>query len=308
MGKLLSEEVVVSDDSDESMESAPEAETTAADRSSSDSESDSGSSSGSESEEDTNDKPSNIKRTARSTAFVPPAGFKASKSKTRPTSSASSALSNLEGKQIFHIAAPSFLPLSKIREITLEKALHGEPVLTHQGVDYGIPADAQQKQGTQALMVYDEKTDAYVRKDIKKIQSYTFQELVRLPGQDALHVQAPQDTQRPARPQPKHLKMRFHPVGSGNIPAETVGSSSESEADEPAFRVPSGQHKRKAEGVEGSEKKKTKNIITSSQASSGAGERERGDAKKKSSKHRNETSQERRARKEDRKKRKTEKK
>ncbi|KAF5006557.1 hypothetical protein F66182_15819 [Fusarium sp. NRRL 66182] len=109
--------------------------------------------------------------------------------------------------------------------------------------------------------------------------------------------------------------MRLHPVGSTTLPPETVGSSSESEADEPTFRVPATSskqaekdHKRKANeqnGVEKKAKKSKKDKNHSSQAESQPEGRR--DKEKKSSKHRDETSQERRARKEEKKKRKAEK-
>lgn len=326
MGKKLSEEVAV--DSDDSMEdvsdtkpsAAEESDSRQTDASSSDSES-------SESEAETNAKyalihlpqkeekadifpprPSQNTNTKRPAAYRPPPGFTSkSRPSKKPSSSATSALSNLDGKQIFHIAAPSFLPLSQIREVALDKALLGEPVLSHKGVDYGLPADGPQTTAElQTLLIYDENKAAYLKKEVQNIQSYTVQELVRLPQNN-------HDTsatgQKPARPQPKHLKMRFHPVGSGNLGPETIGSSSESEADnesEPTFRVPRQEPKRKSDSQDdqGEKKKKKKDKHASSQDAERG--RQDGESEKKASKHRNETSQERRARKE-KKKRKAEK-
>ncbi|EED20218.1 conserved hypothetical protein [Talaromyces stipitatus ATCC 10500] len=328
MGKKLSEEVVESD-SDESMQDAPE--TTGMNEkkdskvsfnqvsTSPSSESESSDESSSETQNN-NAASSNRKKT-----FVPPAGFRPSKLKTQPSAAVSSALSNLEGKQVFHISAPSYLPLSEIKQIDFGKATSGEPILSHKGVDYGLMENSrQQKQGLETLLVYDEKTNTFLRKpELRKIESYNIQEIVRLPGLDTL---VPSSTQQDAakkqpgaRPQPKHLRMRFHPVGSSNHPPETVGSSSESEADEPpTFRVPPGsskekeekERKRKTDGKQNGTEEKAKKSKKEKQQPSSQVEAESGgrrDKEKKSSKHRDETSQERRARKEEKKKRKAEK-
>jgi DNA-directed RNA polymerase I subunit RPA34.5 len=190
----------------------------------------------------------------------------------------------------------------------------GEPILSHKGVDYGLVANAQQqKQGSEILLVYDEVTNTFVRKpELKNIESYNIQEIVRLPGLDSLVPETSKKQQSKARPQPKHLRMRFHPVGSQNLPPETVGSSSESEAEEPTFRVPRKDEKeknekdlkRKADSEDTSEakSKKSKKEKPSSQETD-----TRRDKEKNSSKHRDETSEERRARKEEKKKRKAEK-
>lgn len=237
----------------------------------------------------------------REYTFIPPSGFKQAKPKNQPSRAISSALSNLEGKQVFHITAPSSLPISHIQEIDFGKAMQGEPILSHKGVDYGLVAKAQeQKQGSETLMVYDEESNTFVRKQgLKNIETYSIQEIVRLPGLDSMipvpSTQEATKKQSTARPQPKHLRMRFHPVGSRNMPPETVGSSSESEAEQqPVFRVP----KTLSEKNEKDRKRKPDNNVESESKSKKS---------KKSSKQQDETSEERRARKEEKKKRKAEK-
>lgn len=221
---------------------------------------------------------------------------------------------------MFHITAPASLPLSEVREVSLAKVMLGEPVLNHEGVDYGIPVETQQNKSSQTLLLYNNSTGAYEKTNVGNVQSYHVQELVRIPAGSL--VPPTQDPRASARPQPSHLKMRFHPVGSGSVPPETIGSSSESEAEQPAFRVPKGvrtdqDQKRKTDEVSGSVKKRKKHssshdtevVPSSSQASQGTDSRGRkdGDKSKKSSKHRDETSQERRARREEKKRRKAEK-
>lgn len=184
-------------------------------------------------------------------AFKPPSGFKSAK-KQSSSSNASSLLSNLRGKQVFHITAPSFLPLSKVKEVSLAKVMQGEPVLKHDGVNYGIPMDSisQGETDGQTLLLHDPKSQSYYNTPTNNIPSYHVQEMISLPEDNGTGSIKAEDYEKPARKQPKHLKMRFHPVGSGNAPAETIGSSSEEsdgEEKKPSFKVPKGSSSQEKE-------------------------------------------------------------
>lgn len=185
-------------------------------------------------------------------------GFKSAK-KQSSSSNVSSILSNLRGKQVFHITAPSFLPLSKVKDISLAKVMQGEPVLKHDGVNYGIPADSisQTEADGKTLFLHDPKTQKYHGTPASNVQSYHVQELISIPETNGPTSIAAQDYEKPPRTQPKNLKMRFRPVGSGDGPAETLGSSeSEGEDEKPEFKVPKGssekeERKRKHHHTEG---------------------------------------------------------
>ena len=184
-------------------------------------------------------------------AFKPPSGFKSAK-KQSSSSNVSSLLSNLRGKQVFHITAPSFLPLSKVKEVSLAKVMQGEPVLKHDGVNYGIPMDSisQGETDGQTLLLHDPKSQSYYNTPTNNIPSYHVQEMISLPEDNGTGSIKADDYEKPARKQPKHLKMRFHPVGSGNAPAETIGSSSEEsdgEEKKPTFKVPKGSSSQEKE-------------------------------------------------------------
>ncbi|GIC84525.1 DNA-directed RNA polymerase I subunit RPA34 [Aspergillus udagawae] len=199
--------------------------------------------------------------------YKPPSGFKPAKRQLPPSSTTSSLLSDLRGKQIFHITAPAFLPLSKVKEVSLAKILQGEPVLKHEGVQYGIPPEniGQGDLGGKSLLLYDSKTQTYYSAPATTttMPTYHVQEMIELPkslGTDDAVLAAAQDQIKPPRKQPKHLKMRFRPVGSGEGPPETIGSSSEESEGEgkPTFKFPKEsktdreERKRKhAEEVEG---------------------------------------------------------
>ncbi|KAJ5341233.1 hypothetical protein N7541_010357 [Penicillium brevicompactum] len=181
--------------------------------------------------------------------YKPPVGFKAAKKQAPPSSKASSLLSNLDGKQIFHITAPASLPLSKVKEVSMAKLMQGEPLISHDGVNYGIPAEAftEAEPANKSLLIFDEKTQTY-RSAASKVPSYHVQELIGLPSvsknTDAA-VAKLREYVKPARPQPKNLKMRFRPVGTSHAPPESLSSSSESEVEAPSFKVPKGEERKR---------------------------------------------------------------
>jgi hypothetical protein len=188
--------------------------------------------------------------------YKAPSGFKLANKQAAPASSTSSLLSNLRGKQIYHISAPASLPLSKVKEISMSKIMKGEPILEFEGVKYGIPAESITEESSEgkSLLVYDESTQTYASKS-ENVPSYQIQEMFNLPGADITAVEALRDAVKPPRPQPKKLRMRFRPVGSLPSAPETLGSSSESESDEPSFKAPAGdseeKRKRKHHHTEG---------------------------------------------------------
>ncbi|KAL4808848.1 DNA-directed RNA polymerase I subunit RPA34.5-domain-containing protein [Aspergillus unguis] len=172
-------------------------------------------------------------------AYKPPFGFKSAKNNSSQPES-TSALSSLDGKQIFHITAPAFVPLSKVKEVSLAAALKGEPILEHKGVRYGIPeyslqqAAASSGANGQTLFVYDSKAQNYTG-TVTNVPTYHIQEMIQVPGGkefEEASVMAAKALEKPPRKQPKHLKMRFRPVGSGDAPPETLGESSDEEDEE----------------------------------------------------------------------------
>jgi hypothetical protein len=128
--------------------------------------------------------------------------------------------------------------------------MQGEPVLKHEGVNYGIPAEILQQgdHDEKTLVLYDSETRTYYNTRASGIPSYHVQELSSLPesvrNEDPALSARPQEYTKPPRKQPKHLKMRFRPVGSGESLPETIGTSSEeSEGEQPTFKVPQGSSK-----------------------------------------------------------------
>lgn len=131
----------------------------------------------------------------------------------------------------------------------MAKLMQGEPLIAHDGVNYGIPAEAftEAEPANKSLLIFDEKTQTY-RNAANKVPSYHVQELIGLPSvspnTDAA-VAKLREYVKPARPQPKNLKMRFRPVGTSHAPPQTADSSSESEAEAPSFKVPKGEERKR---------------------------------------------------------------
>ncbi|KAJ5499661.1 DNA-directed RNA polymerase I, subunit RPA34.5 [Penicillium expansum] len=224
-----------------------------AQESSEDETSDSGSDSDSDSDDSNEMKPSSSsgKKVVVSgpQPYKPPAGFKSAKKQAPPSSKASSLLSNLNGKQVLHLTAPASLPLSKVKEVCMAKIMQGEPIISHDGVNYGIPVEAlsEADPATKSLLLFDEKTQTYCTA-AHGVPSYHVQEMIDLPSTskntDAV-VAEMRKYVKPARLQPKNLKMRFRPVGTTIPPPETLGCSSESEAEVPSFKVPKGEERKR---------------------------------------------------------------
>lgn len=131
--------------------------------------------------------------------------------------------------------------MSKVKEASLGKIMQGDPVLQFDGVNYGIPQGSinQGEDDGKALLLHDPKTQKYYSTPASNIPTYHIQEMLTLPTDNGTGSLVTQDYEKPARKQVKNLKMRFRPVGSGNAPPETIGSSSESEEEEkPAFKFP----------------------------------------------------------------------
>ncbi|EKV06891.1 DNA-directed RNA polymerase I, subunit RPA34.5 [Penicillium digitatum] len=221
--------------------------------SSEDETSDSGSDSDSDSDDSNEMKPSsspgNRVVISGPQPYKPPAGFKSAKKQAPPSSKASSLLSNLNGKHVLHLTAPASLPLSKVKEVCMTKIMQGEPIISHDGVNFGIPVEAlsEADPATKSLLLFDEKTQTYCTA-AHDVPSYHVQEMIGLPSTlkntDAV-VAEMRKYVKPARPQPKNLKMRFRPVGTTSAPPETLGSSSESEAEAPSFKVPKGEERKR---------------------------------------------------------------
>ena len=170
--------------------------------------------------------------------FEPPSGFEPASIIVHPSSQIMDILSptNLEGKEIWHIAAPSSVPISTIKELSQQQILSRSSILSYKGSDYGlIPASST----NEALLLPSAEDNQYKSHNAATIQSLHLQQIVSLPyhavspaKSSNQSVPTTQAYKRPPREQPQGLKMRYHPFG--------VVDTSENEdiPKVPQFRVP----------------------------------------------------------------------
>lgn len=180
--------------------------------------------------------------------FEPPPGFDSASIVVHPSSQVMDIFSptNLAGKEIWHIAAPSSIPISTIKELSQQK------ILSYEGSNYGlIPASST----IEALLLPSAEANQYKSHNAATIQGFHLQQILSLPyhaispaKSSSQNVPTPQAHKRPPREQPKGLKMRYHPFGVVDI------SENEDVPKAPQFRVPG--------AVEDTPRKKRKRLST----------------------------------------------
>ncbi|KAL1642739.1 hypothetical protein SLS58_005243 [Diplodia intermedia] len=199
-------------------------------------------------------------------AFEPPPGFKAVKSGLNPSSNLAKLLqsTDLSKKQIWYITAPADIDIKQIKQFARGKAALKEPAIEHKGVGYAFLPEEKGTQTGKKLLVPSEKGFAAVPVEIT--ETLHLQQAVNLPklsekvtgsarstGTVQKFVERPE---RPARPQPEGLRMRFKPYGhsgdvSGNVSDDEssapVPKRKHGEADAPASSKKSKKEKKPKE-------------------------------------------------------------
>lgn len=200
--------------------------------------------------------------------YNPPAGYV-----PVDTSSAAHSFSRsqFEGKQIWHISAPSNVPLSSITELALDAIKTGEPILNHDGIDYIVAEDTSSNATT---TIFIPGQDGYTPLPRSVDMTLHLQQKIMLPNLTRKQA-APETGSNAAanvntapissvRPQPKGLKMRYRPPGFGDGDPGRIGSENESEdvemaqAPATAFRFPNASVERQQTDGDGTEKKHKK--------------------------------------------------
>lgn len=85
--------------------------------------------------------------------YTPPKGYNLVSEKDRTSSKAAKIFNNLEGKQVWHITAPVGVSLKDLEKIAMDKAMKGEPVLSHKGTDYGFSTTEKSEDGPREVLV-----------------------------------------------------------------------------------------------------------------------------------------------------------
>ncbi|KAI1002848.1 hypothetical protein K3495_g5356 [Podosphaera aphanis] len=167
------------------------------------------------------------------TSFKPPPGFQLEDSKSTSDETQLFSKSNLEGKQIWYFTAPVSLSVSSLPEISMAAILSGSPVVKHDNDEYGFLSEPTDCRNLAQVLIPKANRPKYgiVSKPVTRIMH--LQRILKLPGvSTSLTAEETEEKAviiRTARPQPKRLRMRFHPIGTSMTNPENIGSSSSSE-------------------------------------------------------------------------------
>lgn len=142
---------------------------------------------------------------------------------------------SLRTKQFWHIKAPSSVPINSIREVSMQSIQSGSAVLTHQGAEYGLIAEAQD-QSAKKVLLPSAKANEYKSAEVGIFKTINLQQLI--PDRRGNNVRSKHE--KPLRQQPEGLKMRYRPFGDTEDTFERSGfeSSLKRSMQAPEFRNP----------------------------------------------------------------------
>ncbi|KAH0537333.1 hypothetical protein FGG08_005849 [Glutinoglossum americanum] len=175
-------------------------------------------------------------------AYEPPQGFQPLS--TDPSASRASKLldpTNLAGKQLWHITAPASVPVSTLKEVSTQKVMNGEAVLSHNGSEYGFAALDEVAAGSNQTMLLVPAEKGYQPVGATFTQTLHLRQVINLPilMETTTSIEAaPQVPSTPAfsrkaiRKQPEGLRMRFMPIGVDSSKAAEIGWSSSTDVGE----------------------------------------------------------------------------
>ncbi|KAL9094802.1 MAG: hypothetical protein Q9165_002750 [Trypethelium subeluteriae] len=156
--------------------------------------------------------------------------------------------SNLQGKQLWHIVAPAKMPMSAIHEIAFDRAMNGQPVLSHKGTSYGVRHSNEPECKDVRLLVPSERGDSLKAVHTRMAETIHFHQLLEVadtsftPKMELRGTGAASCMRLPrSKPPPKQrkgLKMGYMPSAVAGTSC-TIGSS-DSEAEEQIEAEPNG--------------------------------------------------------------------
>ena len=174
--------------------------------------------------------------------FEPPPGFEPASIFVHPSSQAMDMFSptNLAGKELWHITAPSSVPISSIKEVSQRSILSRSSILSYKGSDYGLMPNSSTDE---ALLLPSAEDNDYKSHNAATIKSFHLQQIVSLPyhalspGKSSnQNAPTPQAYKRAPHEQPEGLKMRYHPFGVVDISDDEQSSKNAPQL--PQFRAP----------------------------------------------------------------------
>ncbi|TAQ89876.1 hypothetical protein B7494_g1811 [Chlorociboria aeruginascens] len=171
--------------------------------------------------------------------FIPPAGFEQASIDETPAASHLFNELGLEGKQIWYITAPASISMTSIEQMSLQSAKEGKKAYSRNGKDYELVQDDAGDKTYTKIMVPAQSNDGYQTRSKPIDRVLHLQQIVDLPSvynadngsvNSSISSRATIPAKKPVRPQPKGLKMRFHPIGFGSGKPGKIGSDSGDES------------------------------------------------------------------------------
>ena len=169
-----------------------------------------------------------------------PPGFKSATISRSSTSLFEPA--SLNDRQVWHITAPASVPITSITSVALDSFNKGEPTLTHDNTAYGFVAQPLDQCRSSLLVPGAENEGDGYRVFSRQFDlTLQLQQLVKLPSLTAVPGanSKPISKEKPVRPQPEGLRMRFTPLGLKDGPRAPVPESVLTKAPS-VFQVPRG--------------------------------------------------------------------
>ena len=213
-------------------------------------------------------------------AYKPPPGFAPATVSHPETSHLPNLFSptHLASKQVWHITLPAAIPISAIKDISMDKILGGGTALSHDGSDYGFVSVAKSQQNHAHVLLPNPEHNDYRAATKAITRSLHLQQLLKLPSlekavnDNAGSTQVQSQTGKVIHVQPSGLRMRYAPFGdeSGTL---GLGTSSDEDGEpgpaKPTFRMPPSfgvrqqQEERMVDDNADIEKPQTKSPVTS---------------------------------------------
>ena len=152
--------------------------------------------------------------------------------------------SALHGKELWHITVPNAVPVSSITEVSTKSIFSGAAILSHNGAEYGLIPETQDKTALRLVLIPSSETANYESAGINIAKTLHLQRIVRLPnpstGSDKPAENSSRKCTKRKIEQPPGLKMRYRPFGASSGSSEI--NDSEPVAQEPPsatrFHVP----------------------------------------------------------------------
>ncbi|KAI6381299.1 hypothetical protein MCOR25_001233 [Pyricularia grisea] len=120
-----------------------------------------------------------------------------------------------EGKQIWYFTTPASVPVSVVEKMNfpMRNAQTGEPIVSHNGLDYGVDLGATGVPSTYKILVPAKKGSKYEMVDRGIDHTMHLKRITQLAASDFTAKPKPQIAAKPPRPQPPVLKKRYTPIG-----------------------------------------------------------------------------------------------